>query len=275
MATSKTINTRIVLRNDTIAAWESSTKAILKGEVALALREDGKYEVRIGKDNTNTWNDLSTSGIVLSASNILGLADYINDTVTDTNTTYKIVSTDLTSTETGSSFVLQSHELSDEAGKWTDVAGSRFNVPAFDSDAFETKINGTIATVSADALKQSKDYTDEEIKKVNNTIKDGVHFIGKVSEKTDHGYKLDDTSDEKTAANGDIIIVGTAEYIYSSALSTWQELGDEGNLATKAYVDTAKADAISATTNKVTEVASESALPADGNIAGDIAVVKT
>lgn len=85
MAT-KTINTRIVLRNDALSAWEKSTKALLKGEAALALREDGKYEIRIGTDGTKTWNDLSASGIVLSTANILGLSDFVAEH--ETNTTY-------------------------------------------------------------------------------------------------------------------------------------------------------------------------------------------
>lgn len=274
---NKTINTRIVLRNDYLSAWNTSDKKLLKGEVALALREDGKYEVRIGTGD-KTWSALSTDNIVLSANNILGLENYINKTIKDTNTTYKIVSTDLTGSETGSSFVLQSHELSDATGTWTNVEGSRFNVPAFDSAAFKTEIETEIAAVSSDTLTKANAYTDAEIKKVNDAIKDGVHFIGKVDSKTEDGkYTIDGTT--KAANNGDIIIIDKAEYIYSSALSAWQELGDEGTIASKEYVDTAantaKEDAIKATKNKVTEVASEAALPTTDNVAGDIAVVTT
>ena len=36
MAEAKTINTRIVLRNDELSAWEKSEKQLLKGEVAFA-----------------------------------------------------------------------------------------------------------------------------------------------------------------------------------------------------------------------------------------------
>ena len=270
---NKTINTRIVLRNDHLSAWNISDKKLLKGEVALALREDGKYEVRIGTGD-KTWSALSTDSIVLSASNILGLEQYINTTIKDTNTTYKIVKSDLTAGETGSSFVLQSHELSDIADTWTNVEGSRFNVPAFDSETFKTEIVNEIATVSADTLSTANAHTDAEIKKVNEAIKDGVHFIGKVDAKTETGYTIGEKTTE--AKNGDIIIVGKAEYIYSATAGLgWQELGDEGTIASKDYVDTAKSDAIAATTNKVTEVASEDVLPATGNIAGDIAVVKT
>lgn len=210
----------------------------------------------------------------MSANNILGLEQYINTTIKDTNTTYKIVKSALTGDETGSSFVLQYHELSDTVDTWTNVEGSRFNVPAFDSETFKTEIVNEIATVSADTLSKANAHTDTEIKKVNEAIKDGVHFIGKVDAKTETGYTIGETTTE--AKNGDIIIVGKAEYIYSATAGLgWQELGDEGTIASKDYVDTAKSDAIAATTNKVTEVASEDALPATGSIAGDIAVVKT
>ena len=33
---ANTINTRIVLRNDELSAWEDSSKILLKGEVAFA-----------------------------------------------------------------------------------------------------------------------------------------------------------------------------------------------------------------------------------------------
>lgn len=34
------INTRIILRNDTLAKWNSSSKVLLKGEAALARLEN-------------------------------------------------------------------------------------------------------------------------------------------------------------------------------------------------------------------------------------------
>lgn len=57
----KTINTRIVLRNDSLANWQKSSKVLLQGEVALAKRTDGSFEVRVG-DGTKTWSQLSATG---------------------------------------------------------------------------------------------------------------------------------------------------------------------------------------------------------------------
>lgn len=54
------INTRLVLRNDALSAFEASTVPLLKGEMALARRSDGNYEVRIGcADSDKTWSQLS------------------------------------------------------------------------------------------------------------------------------------------------------------------------------------------------------------------------
>jgi len=57
----KTINTRIVLRNDELSNWDTSDKVLLKGEVALAQRDDGLYEVRVG-DGVKKWSELSATG---------------------------------------------------------------------------------------------------------------------------------------------------------------------------------------------------------------------
>lgn len=69
------INTRIVLRNDDLSNWVDSTKPLLKGEVALAKRDNGTYDLRIG-DGANLWKNLSNS-FALSADQVIGLTDSI------------------------------------------------------------------------------------------------------------------------------------------------------------------------------------------------------
>lgn len=65
MADAKTINTRIVLRNDELSAWEKSEKQLLKGEVAFArLSGTNDFEMRIGTGD-KTWNQLSDSNVVV------------------------------------------------------------------------------------------------------------------------------------------------------------------------------------------------------------------
>ena len=50
----KTINTRLVLKHDSLAAWEASSLVLLKGEVAVV---DDKNKVKIG-DGVNVFRDL-------------------------------------------------------------------------------------------------------------------------------------------------------------------------------------------------------------------------
>lgn len=49
-----TIKTRVLLRNDDLSNWINSSVVLGAGEVALARREDGSYEMRVG-DNSKTW----------------------------------------------------------------------------------------------------------------------------------------------------------------------------------------------------------------------------
>lgn len=76
----KVINTRLVLRNADLSAWEKSTVQLLKGEVALAqLSGDqaGQYKVRIGTGD-KTWNELSDQGqLIIPATNVEGLTEAI------------------------------------------------------------------------------------------------------------------------------------------------------------------------------------------------------
>ncbi|MBS5724944.1 MAG: hypothetical protein KHW59_04080 [Clostridiales bacterium] len=53
-----TLNTRIVLRNDSSANWlTNSAQVLLKGEVGIEFLEDGTVKMKIG-DGTKTWEQL-------------------------------------------------------------------------------------------------------------------------------------------------------------------------------------------------------------------------
>ena len=69
-----TIKTRVLLRNDELSNWIESTLALGAGEIALARRPDGSYEMRIGKGD-KTWSQLGDQNFMLSASQVIGLED--------------------------------------------------------------------------------------------------------------------------------------------------------------------------------------------------------
>ena len=69
------LQTRILLRNDTLANWGSSTLTLGKGEVAIATGLDGNLvEVRVG-NGTTTWS--GAAKLAVDASQISGIVELI------------------------------------------------------------------------------------------------------------------------------------------------------------------------------------------------------
>lgn len=117
---------------------------------------------------------------------------------------------------------------------------------------------------------------------LENATTRGVNFIGHVSSITNgqNGqagtYVLVDGGEPTAASAGNIVILNGVEYIYSDVSQKWEQFGDEGNMATTAYVDDAKAEAISATTNKYYTAATIAELSNYSTyVVGDVAVIKT
>lgn len=158
MATTKTINTRIKLRYDTLENWQSTTTAgkgallvLNKGEMALcfvpaittgATQTAPTVLFKVG-DGTKTFEQLPWGGGVAAdvpgwakkdkkpeytAEEIKGLSDYISGEIQDTDTQYQIIkgSDDYT-------YKLQSKPLG--GSTWTDV--STINIPK------DTLVEGT------------------------------------------------------------------------------------------------------------------------------------
>lgn len=75
MANTST-KTRIILKNDDLSNWQGSNLSLHAGEIALALREDGSYEMKIGTGD-KTWSQLTGTNFVISADQVLGLQQSI------------------------------------------------------------------------------------------------------------------------------------------------------------------------------------------------------
>lgn len=66
---AQTINTRIVLRNDTSANWAAnSDQILLKGEVGIEFQPDGKVKMKVG-DGVTPWADLEYSNSTYDPAN--------------------------------------------------------------------------------------------------------------------------------------------------------------------------------------------------------------
>lgn len=148
----KKINTRLILRNDTLENWGASQKGLLKGEAALAKIGDNTFEMRVGVDGVKTWSDIGKCNLIFKSENISDILDTISEK--ETNTSYQIIPVELSSGETGTSFQLQSKEKG--AKEWVDVAGSRFNVPAFDPSTLQQQV--TDISVNLDNLSSDFQY---------------------------------------------------------------------------------------------------------------------
>ena len=125
--------------------------------------------------------------------------------------------------------------------------------------------------ISADL---SSDY-ESKIKAIKDEIADGIHFIGHVDAINDEGgtYTIGEATTE--AKNGDLVILNSAEYIWSETAGKWELFGDEGNFATKKYVDDAKDAAIAATKNTVAIYTDKTVVEfTPGTNVGDIAINK-
>lgn len=132
---ANTINTRIVLRNDELSAWEESSKVLLKGEVALAkLSGSNEFEMRVGTGD-KTWNQLSDSNVITK--------------VKDGSLTWSKMSSDVTN--------------------WKSVVEG--NIEKLDGDLSElsdkveglsTELKGDIAAAKSEAILSAKAYTDEQ-----------------------------------------------------------------------------------------------------------------
>ena len=121
-------------------------------------------------------------------------------------------------------------------------------IAAAEADA-TTKANQALADAKTYANQISADLSADYQKQINDikdNIADGIHFIGHVDAINDNGsYTIGEATTK--AKNGDLVILNSAEYIWSGTTKKWELFGDEGNFATKKYVDDAKAAAISST----------------------------
>lgn len=174
---SKTFNTRLQLKYDSYTNWSTNNPVLLAGEVAVTTIQtaagDAKQVpavmMKVG-DGSTAYNDLKfVSGLAANvhnwalaeakpeyaASEITGLADYINGEIKDTNTTYQMV-------KVGDyEYKLQSKELD---GTWSDVANSTITIPKYDDtqvkadiDALELLVGNTaVATQIANAIADLK-----------------------------------------------------------------------------------------------------------------------
>lgn len=179
--TTKTLNTRIVMRNDTYAQWVEKDPALLKGEVGVVVipADTGAAQgepvtlFKVG-DGTKKFSQLDFIGAkaadvyswakaankpTYSATEITGLADYISGEIQDTDTQYKLEA----DAEDGHKFYLYSKAKGDEA--WGTTPVSTVTIPETVYTLATGTANGTVkfnGTDVAVAGLGSAAYTDSD-----------------------------------------------------------------------------------------------------------------
>ena len=258
MALNDTLKTRILLRNDTLANWNTSTLVLGKGEIAIATGLDGNLaEVRVG-NGTTTWS--GAAKLAIDVSQISGIVELIQGT----SKKYQVVANG----EGGNSWKLQEAALS--GGAWTDVSTFTVDFSAInnqitaltsDVDSIKTDLAGAktaLNTVSSDYIKATVfSALSNEIglsaasasnqvvtKKDIADLAGAMHFRGAVTAPSD-------ITDPKA---GDIVIIASTskEYVYNG--TEWVELGDEVLYATKAEVSSVSAELTSDITSITSDV---------------------
>ena len=64
---TKTLQTRFVLKNDTLANWTANNPVLLKGEIGIAIDQN---KIKIG-DGTKKWSELKYMGLSTEEINTL------------------------------------------------------------------------------------------------------------------------------------------------------------------------------------------------------------
>lgn len=223
---------------------------------------------------------------------INGKIDYLSNAVsTITETTLPAAKTELSAALSGYTDT-RITELSGAADATiASVSAETLEEAAADAT---TKANAA----SAEALAEAKAYTNSvsaelssdyqgQINQIKDEIAGGIHFIGHVVEfgvdetkdPKEGWYKLEESDTKTKAKNGDLIIHNSKEYIWSDKKLQWDEFGDEGNYATKDFVNaaalSAKNLAIEATQNTVTIYTDKTVAEfIAGKNVGDVAINK-
>ena len=303
---ANTINTRIILRNDTLSAWNISQKKLLKGEMALALHtEEGayknKYEIRIGEGD-KTFSQLSPTNLVIPYTAISGIpaaAEYalsvnglsacltkdgvqagdvfsvqaLSDAIDTANSNIQELCTTVTATISNAITGI-SNEIS------APTTGLSARVTSISTDLYTagTGLSAQVASNDADieslstALTAANTGLCARVDALESSTARGVNFVGHVTAIADGDnatYTLSGETSATPAKAGNLVIKDGVEYIFSDKSKKWEQFGDEGNTATTAYVD----NKILSVTNTYKSAASFSDLPLTGNVVGDVAVV--
>lgn len=229
------IKTRIYLRNDELSSWNESTVQLKNGEVALARLSgelSDKYEIRIGVGD-KTWNQLSSSSLILPIENISGLSDAIENAINGLSIEPFDVGAGKTILSIGQVNGKIQVEATDISIAQSQVGGLSESLGAkLDKTEFSTLSNeiGLSSASSSNPVVTSSDISG---------ITGAMHFKGVISKQ---GSESDlcaisayyDDVLHADPVDGDMVIIQDTAFEYVYGNSIWHKLGDESTYVSKA-----------------------------------------
>lgn len=252
----KMLHTRIQLRYDTYANWMASTVILKAGEVAIATIPTGTADsgsahlpavlMKVG-DGAHAFKDLDwVQGVAAdvhdwakaadkpeyTAEEIDGLADFIDDTIKDTNTKYKLAFAGFNPETLNDTYKLQYQELGSTV--WNDVQDSMiFEIPTMDvsnlkelvgEDSVEDQIAAAIT-----ALDLANTYYSKSLGEANATAISGLE--GRMTTAEGNISDNADAIDDINELIGNTSI-GEEGATITGAISALQEaIGESGSVA--------------------------------------------
>lgn len=249
MAEHKLFNTKILLRNDTIEKWQSSSLQLGKGEVALSW-ENGNCKLKVG-DGTKTWSELDY--LALDESQISSFLTAIESDISALGDRATALENDVsTLSSNAKSYQLsadgQTVYLMETIGDGEPVAtATSFTIPTVPSTDEYSETNPLATKKYVDDISASLDeYITDEIADVRSQLSSAWQVKGVISVDTFPGADFTAVPEDIYATgeepkDGDIVINKNIEYVWANG--KWNELGNEGNYAVKgAIVDADIAD---------------------------------
>ena len=247
MAKELTWKVRLISKNDTLEAWQSSSLVLKKGEIAVAyvptVAESPalhqKVLIKIG-DGQTVFSSLpyltalaedvpawakAEEKPTYTAEEIEGIEKYIQGHVQDNNTVYRF------KIENGDKdeLVVEKKDVTEE--DYSEVA--RLELPKYDDSTLIEKIDGKqdkLNFVTAYDPATNRVATEKDIEAVKESLSKAMHWKGvvDVQPSPETGAEYDD---------GDVVSYNNVEYVWTEAKNQWDELGNEASYHTHENMD--------------------------------------
>ena len=237
------------------ATWNANNNYVKSVDASFNVDEDGKLEFASGYQAMTSTQSSKLAGISNNANKVEASATNGNIKIDGTETVVYTLPNTVIEDADYSHIIVTSDSVSDgtntlEKYEHPEGTGANKTLNLYKISTDNTShISGATAVTGSDIAGYlnfitAYDATNNKIATAADIV-GGVHFKGVYASLEDIDF---------TPANGDLVVVGTAEYIYNtnSTPAAWVKLGDENAWDTKGSAAQALADAKTYADGKIT-----------------------